>query len=89
MHRLGLIIFTVILTVGQLIFAFGGYKASYTIMMIGRFIFGLGGECMTVGQSAIVSSWFKGNELNFAFGLRLSVARLGATINGPVEEWAA
>ena len=58
-------------------------------MMIGRFIFGLGGECMTVGQSAIVSSWFKGNELNFAFGLRLSVARLGATINGPVENWAS
>ena len=58
-------------------------------MMIGRFIFGLGGDCMTVGQSAIISSWFKGNELNFAFGLRLSVARLAATINGPVEDWAS
>ena len=58
-------------------------------MMIGRFIFGLGGENMTVGQSAIISSWFKGNELNFAFGLNLSVARLGSTINGPVENWAA
>ena len=58
-------------------------------MMIGSFIFGLGGENMTVGQSAIISSWFKGNELNFAFGLNLSVARLGSTINGPVENWAA
>ena len=53
--------------------------------MLGRFIFGLGGECMTVAQSAIVSSWFAGKELSFAFGLNLSVARIGSSINGPVE----
>ena len=88
-NRAGLICFTVVLTIGQLIFAIGGYKESFTIMMIGRFVFGLGGENMTVGQSAIISNWFKGNELNFAFGLNLSVARLGSTINGPVENWAA
>ena len=46
--RLGLILFTVVLTIGQLVFAIGGYKESYLIMMIGRFIFGLGGESMTV-----------------------------------------
>ena len=57
--------------------------------MTGRFIFGLGGENMTVGQSAIIANWFKGKELNFAFGLNLSVARLGSTINGPVENAAA
>ena len=46
--RLGLILFTVVLTIGQLVFAIGGYQESYLIMMIGRFIFGLGGESMTV-----------------------------------------
>lgn len=56
--RMGLVLFTVVLTVGQLVFAIGGYKESYAIMMTGRFIFGLGGECMTVAQSAIVSAWF-------------------------------
>ena len=55
-------------------------------MMIGRFVFGLGGESMTVAQSAIVSSWFQGSELSFAFGINLSVARIGSSINGPVEE---
>ena len=54
-------------------------------MMLGRFIFGLGGESMTVAQSAIVSSWFAGKELSFAFGINLSVARIGSSINGPVE----
>lgn len=44
---------------------------------------------MTVGQMAVITRWFKGRELNFAFGLNLSVARLGSSINGPVENWAA
>ena len=56
--RLGLILFTTVLTLGQLIFAIGGYKESYWVMMVGRFVFGLGGESMTVAQSAIVSAWF-------------------------------
>ena len=54
-------------------------------MMIGRFIFGLGGESMTVAQSSIVAAWFQGKELSFAFGINLSVARVGSSINGPVE----
>ena len=58
-------------------------------MLIGRFIFGLGGENMTAGQSALVSVWFKGKEMNFAFGTTMSIARIGATINGPIENWAA
>ena len=74
-----------VLTIGQLVFAIGGYKESYLIMMLGRFIFGLGGESMTVAQSAIVSAWFQGKELSFAFGINLSVARIGSSINGPVE----
>ena len=82
--RKGLVGFTIILTIGQLIFAIGGYEKTYWIMILGRFVFGLGGECMTVAQSAIVSQWFKGNELQFAFGVNLSVARVGSFINGPV-----
>ena len=84
-NRLGLILFTVVLTIGQGIFVIGGYKDSYLIMMLGRFVFGLGGESMTVAQSAIVASWFQGKELSFAFGINLSVARIGSSINGPVE----
>lgn len=83
--RIGLVCFTIVLTIGQLIFTIGGYRESYPIMLTGRFVFGLGGECMTVAQSSIVTVWFKGKELAFAFGLNLSVARVGSFINGPVE----
>lgn len=61
---------------------FGGYAESYYVMLIGRVVFGLGGESMTVAQSTIISLWFKGKELNFAMGLNLSIARLGSVING-------
>lgn len=37
---------------------------------------------MSVGQSAIVSKWFKGKELSMALGLNISVSRLGSVING-------
>jgi nitrate/nitrite transporter NarK len=54
------------------------------MMLAGRAVFGLGGECMSVAQSSIVSVWFKGNELSFAMGLNLSVSRLGSVLNGIV-----
>jgi MFS family permease len=76
--------FSTILTIGQMVFAIGGTANNYPLMLTGRFIFGLGGECMSVSQSAIVANWFKGNELSFAFGLNLSVSRAGSVLNGVV-----
>jgi MFS family permease len=46
--RSGLILFTFILTIGQLIFTIGGYQHSYDVMLAGRIVFGCGGECMGV-----------------------------------------
>jgi MFS family permease len=63
---------------------FGGFALNFPVMLIGRVVFGLGGESMTVAQSTIISLWFKGKELNFAMGLNLSIARLGSVINGLV-----
>jgi len=45
-------------------------------------LFALGGECMSVAQSAIVSVWFRGKELNLALGLNVSIARLAGVVNG-------
>lgn len=50
-------------------------------MLAGRVIFGMGGECMGVAQSAIVCVWFKGAELAMALGLNMSMARLGSVVN--------
>jgi len=82
--RAGLLLFTCILTVGQFVFMMGGYQHSYSWMIAGRVIFGMGGECMCVAQSAIVSVWFKGKELAFALGVNMSISRLGSVANAAI-----
>lgn len=54
------------------------------MMLAGRVLFGMGGECMCVAQSSIVSVWFKGKELAFALGLNLSISRLGSVANAAI-----
>jgi hypothetical protein len=36
---------------------------------------------LAVAQNTYAVSWFKGKELNMVFGLQLSFARLGSTVN--------
>ncbi len=57
-------------------------------MAAGRLIFGLGAESLIVSITTTLAKWFKGKELSFAFGLNLTIARLGsfAALNSPT--WA-
>uniref|UniRef100_A0A1I8Q429 Lysosomal dipeptide transporter MFSD1 n=1 Tax=Stomoxys calcitrans TaxID=35570 RepID=A0A1I8Q429_STOCA len=79
--RLGTIIYLFILLIGQLLFASGGLLNTFWIMIVGRFIFGIGAESLAVAQNNYAVLWFKGKELNMVFGLQLSVARFGSTVN--------
>ncbi|KAM3569251.1 hypothetical protein VYU27_008651 [Nannochloropsis oceanica] len=83
--RICLIAFTLFLLAGQLFFALGGVYKSFPLMLLGRTIYGLGGENMSVAQSSLVAEWFRGKELAFAFGINLSCSRLGSVINNFVE----
>jgi MFS family permease len=58
-------------------------------MATGRLIFGLGAESLIVSITAAIAKWFRGKELSFAFGINLTIARLGsfAALNAP--SWAA
>ena len=57
-------------------------------MYFGRFIFGLGGENLTLAVYTYCARWFSGTALNMAFGFQLSVARFGAAaclmVMGPI-----
>ncbi|XP_077988681.1 lysosomal dipeptide transporter MFSD1-like [Glandiceps talaboti] len=82
--RLGTILFSCIVVVGQCIFAIGatlGGDVGYIVMCAGRFVFGLGGESLAVAQNTYAVSWFKDRELNMVFGLQLSFSRVGSTVN--------
>jgi len=78
-------IFSVLVMIGSIVTAL---KGNIYIMAIGRFIFGVGAESMIVAITTIIARWFKGKELSFAFGLNLTVARLGSfmALNSP--SWA-
>ena len=56
---------------GQVIFAGGALLGSFTIMQIGRFVFGIGGESLAVAQNTYAVNWFKGKELNMVFGFQV------------------
>jgi MFS family permease len=83
--RICLIAFCIFLAVGQRIFAIGLSMKSWPVMYVGRVVFGFGGESLSVANSALLADWFEGKELAFAFGLNLSIARLGSVINNIVS----
>jgi len=80
--RKSVLIFTVIIMIGALVTAL---KGNLVMMATGRLIFGLGAESMIVAITTIIARWFKGKELSFAFGINLTVARLGSflALNSP------
>lgn len=51
---------------------------SIPVIFLGRFIFGAGSEPLVVAQSAMLARWFKNKEMAMAFGVQLTVSRLGS-----------
>ncbi len=84
--RRATMIFGILCLVGAALTAVSGTVMS---MAAGRLVFGLGAESLIVAVTTAVAKWFKGKELSFAFGLNLTIARLGsfAALNSP--SWAA
>jgi MFS family permease len=62
--------------------------SNFYVMAAGRLTFGLGAESLIVAVTAALAKWFRGKELSFAFGINLTIARLGsfAALNSPT--WA-
>ncbi len=80
--RTSVLIFTALIMVGSVVTALTG---KLYVMTLGRLVFGLGAESMIVAITTIIARWFKGKELSLAFGLNLTVARLGSflALNSP------
>lgn len=79
-------LFSVLVTVGAVVVA----MAQNTWMLfLGRFLFGAGSESLVVAQSAIISRWFKGKEMALAFGISLTISRLGTLFSFNTEQLIA
>ena len=71
------LIFSTLCMVGTGITAVEG---SFMTLAIGRMIFGIGAESLIVAVTTVLAKWFKGKELAFAFGINLTIARLGSLL---------
>ncbi|KAJ3276236.1 hypothetical protein HDV01_005684 [Terramyces sp. JEL0728] len=79
--RYVLLVLSSVICIGQTIFAFGVTTRDFNLMLIGRTLFGIGGECVSVVQASITTTWFQGKELAFALGMNLCIGRLGSMLN--------
>jgi MFS family permease len=78
------LIFTFLVLLGAL---FTAITSDFIMMVIGRAIFGLGAESMIVAITTVIAKWFKGKELSLAFGLNLTIARLGSFLALNSNSW--
>ncbi len=76
------LIFAILCALGASITASSGIL---WVMASGRLIFGIGAESLIVSITTAVAKWFRGKDLSFAYGVNLTIARLGsfAALNSP------
>jgi len=89
--RFAINVFGTIVVIGQGIFTYGAYQENFNVMIAGRFVYGLGGESLTVSQLPFLAKWFNGPQLALAYGITKSSVRLGKAANSfftpQVYEW--
>ncbi|HEM49018.1 MAG TPA: MFS transporter [Caldithrix sp.] len=64
-----------------------GVSSNFYIMLGGRVLLGLGSEPLIVAITTALAKWFKGKELSFAFGINLTIARLGSVAADNSPTW--
>uniref|UniRef100_A0A673GGP7 Lysosomal dipeptide transporter MFSD1 n=1 Tax=Sinocyclocheilus rhinocerous TaxID=307959 RepID=A0A673GGP7_9TELE len=84
--RLGTIIFASFVLIGQRLLIKMHFMFLWLCVNM-RDLFSIGGESLAVAQNTYAVNWFKGKELNLVFGLQLSMARVGSTVNMNVIGW--
>jgi len=63
-------------------------SSDLNVMLAARFLLGIGSEPLIVAITTALAKWFKGKELSFAFGINLTIARLGSVSADWSPTWA-
>ncbi|XP_063286681.1 major facilitator superfamily domain-containing protein 1-like [Pelobates fuscus] len=81
----GLFLFSLLTVLGSALFALGshfkGTPYLLPLMLTGRLLLGSGNGSLFTVQNRVTAFWFKGKELALAFGLTISLSRLGSVFN--------
>jgi MFS family permease len=80
--RKALMLFVCLDAIGAAIFYFGVLGTNYPVMLLGRLVFGLGNESLSVAQNAYVAKYFLNRwGMSLAFGIVISFSRVGSSFN--------
>jgi MFS family permease len=80
-----ILVFAVICLIAALLNA---VSSEFFLMLTARFILGLGAEPLIVAVTTALAKWFKGRLLSLAFGINLTIARLGSWAADTSTGWA-
>ncbi|MBK7106556.1 MAG: MFS transporter [Ignavibacteriae bacterium] len=83
--KISVLVFGIICTIAAVI---PTLSSDLTIMLAGRLLLGIGAEPLIVAITTALAKWFKGKELSFAFGINLTIARLGSVAADNSPTWA-
>lgn len=81
-----ILLFGTIAAVAGLVIAL---SPTFSGMMAGRFVLGLGSEPLIVAITTALAKWFRGKELSFAMAMNLTIARLGSVGADNSRSWAS
>ena len=79
--RVAVLLFSMTLLIGNIIFSFGIWGNNYSLMILGRLIGGIGGENMITVQMVCVEKWFSDTYLSLALGICFVMSYSGTMCN--------
>lgn len=74
-----------LLVLGQFLFYKSLEYGNYWFALLGRFVYGLGGESYTVATSVLEATWFMGKELSFAVSVDYGMGNFAEFSNDTFE----
>lgn len=79
-HRM-MMAFAVLIILGQGLVVAGIEFKSFAFLLVGRIVFGIGGESLEVAQARLIVDLFGNKHTGFALGLNLTFARIAGALN--------
>jgi MFS family permease len=78
--RKSMMLFAVLVFVGAIVFYFGVLSNTYSLLIVGRIIFGLGAESLNCTQTTAAARWFHNGGLAVSICMTISFSRVGASL---------
>jgi len=75
------IAFGLAVTIGQFIYAYGGYSLNFSWMLFGRVVYAFGTDPLNVAQIFFTNKWFEGKELGLAMSITGAMFGIGRGLN--------